>query len=391
MLYYSIEMIRRLEEKQENSYRIMQNKLRDICSHFHIYGDFVVAVPFGTGHINDTYQVTFDQGGTLLHYSLQRINTNVFRQPVEVMENFHRVTTHILHKIHLEDTASARSKRRTLRLVFTHDSMPFFRDSDGEYWRCYVFVENCHSYDVLEDPNQAFKAAQAFGQFQLDLADLPGRLNETIPCFHHAPRRFSALKQAIRADRAGRVKQVSREIDFVMRREKELETLIRLQASGDIVERTTHNDTKLNNVLIDDFTGDGICVVDLDTVMPGLPHYDFGDMVRTGTSPAPEDETKLEKVHMRFEMFEALLRGYLGKADGFLNPTEKELLPFSGKLITLVIGIRFLTDYLDGDRYFKIARVNHNLDRARSQFKLVESIESQMDDMMKLLRKIEKK
>ena len=367
---------------------MIQSKLREIASHFHIYGDFVVAVPFGTGHINDTFQVTFDQGGTLLHYTLQRINTNVFRQPVQVMENFYRVTTHILSKIQKEGSRHSRSRRRTLRLVFTLDSMPYYKSPDGEYWRCYVFVENSHSFDVLEDADQAFKAAQAFGQFQLDLADLPGRLNETIPFFHHAPRRLDALKAAMKADKVGRLKDVSREVDFVMAREKDLHMLLKLQEAGEIVERTTHNDTKLNNVLIDDFTGDGICVIDLDTVMPGLPHYDFGDMVRTGTSPAPEDETDLNKIHMRFEMFEALLRGYLAKAGGFLNTTEKELLPFSGKLMTLIVGIRFLTDYLDGDNYFKITRSGHNLDRARSQFKLVESIESQMDAMMKLLKEI---
>ena len=249
-------------------------------------------------------------------------------------------------------------------------------------------MENCHSFDVLDEPGQAYKAAQAFGQFQLDLADLPYRLNETIPYFHHAPRRYKALEDMIKADRFDRVKLVQPEIEFVQKRAAELDTLIKLQHSGDIVERTTHNDTKLNNVLIDDFTGEGICVLDLDTVMPGLPHYDFGDMVRTGTSPAPEDETDLRKVYMRFDMFEALLRGYLDKAGQFLNDVEKELLPFSGKLITMVIGIRFLTDFLDGDNYFKTSRVNHNLERARSQFKLVESIEEQMPQMMKLLQEL---
>ncbi|MBE6369312.1 MAG: aminoglycoside phosphotransferase family protein [Lentisphaerae bacterium] len=366
----------------------MQKKIEDICSHFHIYGDFVVAIPCGNGHINDTYQLTFDQGGTLLHYTLQRINTNVFKQPAMVMENFSCVTAHILNKIRQEKKRNPQSRRRTLRLVFTHDAMPYYRDSNGDYWRCYVYVENCHSFDILEEPIQAFKAAQAFGQFQLDLADLPDRLNETIPHFHHAPRRLKALEKVMRSDHYNRMKMVGPEVDFVMQRASELDKLINLQAAGDIVERTTHNDTKLNNVLIDDFTGEGICVLDLDTVMPGLPHYDFGDMVRTGTSPAPEDETDLSKVYMRFDMFEALLRGYLDKAGHFLNDVEKELLPFSGKLMAMVIGIRFLTDFLDGDNYFKTSRVNHNLDRARSQFKLVESIEDQMSDMMKLLQEI---
>lgn len=182
----------------------------------------------------------------------------------------------------------------------------------------------------------------------------------------------------------GRLKSVSREFDFIMARGKECGVLIDLQKEGELVERVTHNDTKLNNVLIDDLTGSGCCVIDLDTVMPGLPHYDFGDMVRTGTSPAAEDETDLGKVTMRFPMYEALLRGYLSGAGGFLNATEKSLLPFSGKLITLEIGIRFLTDYLEGDVYFKIRRPDHNLDRCRTQLKLVASIEEQYDAMRKL-------
>ena len=266
----------------------------------------------------------------------------------------------------------------------SHCGQPFFIDENGNFWRCYIFVDEARTYDVLEKAEQAFAAAKAFGAFQNDLADLPGRLNETIANFHNTPSRFADLKAAVAADKCGRLKDVQKELDFIMAREAEYSLLLNELAAGNVFERTTHNDTKLNNVLIDDLTGEGICVIDLDTVMPGLPQYDFGDMVRTGTSPAPEDELDLSKVGMRFEMFEALLRGFLSTAGNFLNAREKELLPFSGKLITLEIGMRFLTDYLSGDVYFKIYREHHNLDRCRTQVKLAQSIEEQFDAMRKL-------
>jgi len=219
------------------------------------------------------------------------------------------------------------------------------------------------------------------------MVDLPGdRLHETIPDFHNTPKRFADFEQAVKADACDRAKNVQSEIDFLMARKEETETLIKLNQSGDIPERITHNDTKANNILIDDLSGDGICVIDLDTVMPGLSLYDFGDMVRSGTNPAGENETVLDKVGMRFDMYEALYRGFLKTAGLFMTSAEKEMLPFAGKLITMEIGCRFLTDYLNGDVYFKVRRPNHNLDRARNQFKMVESIESQFEQMKTLLK-----
>ena len=363
-----------------------QSQLRAVCDRFFIYGDYLVAVPYGSGHINDTYQVTYDQGGMRLHYTLQRINTSVFKDPVGLMENFSRVTNHMLNKI---IAAKLRTVKRTIRLLATRDGKPYVVDADGNYWRCYIFIENARTYDIIESEMHAFKAARTFGEFQSDLVDLPGgRLNETIPDFHNTPKRLEALQAAVKADVRGRLKEVGPELDFIMKRADDCSRLVDLCAAGDIPERITHNDTKLNNILIDDVSGEGICVIDLDTVMPGLVHYDFGDMVRTGTSPAAEDERDLSKVTMRFEMFEALLRGYLASADKFLNPCEREELPFAGKLITLENGIRFLTDYLQGDVYFKIARPSHNLERCRTQLKLVESIESQFDAMHRLLKEI---
>ena len=224
---------------------------------------------------------------------------------------------------------------------------------------------------------------------KFDLVDLPGaRLNETIPDFHNTPKRLEALNAAVKADICGRLKDVGPELDFIMARAGDCSRLVDLCTAGDIPERITHNDTKLNNILIDDVSGEGICVIDLDTVMPGLVHYDFGDMVRTGTSPAAEDERDLSKVTMRFEMFEALLRGYLASADKFLNPCEREELPFAGKLITLENGIRFLTDYLQGDTYFKTHRPNHNLDRCRTQLKLVSDMQKKWYAMNDIVAKL---
>jgi hypothetical protein len=357
----------------------MKDKLASICREFAVKGDFIDALPYGTGHINDTY---------LMHctketYILQRLNTGIFRQPEKLMENFRRVTAHIAEKIDAEKRRGSTRRRETLHLVFANSGRPYFRDAEDGFWRCYVFVDRAVTYDVIESTRQAEMGAAAFGEFQSDLADLPGRLHETIPDFHNTPKRLAALKEAIKADKCGRLKKVSREVDFMLAHEADCGKLLKLQESGDIHERITHNDTKLNNVLIDKTSGDGICVIDLDTTMPGLPHYDFGDMLRTGTSPAAEDERDLEKVGMRFEMFDALLRGYLSTAGAVLNPLEKSLLPFAGVLLTLETGIRFLTDYLDGDVYFKIHRPGHNLDRCRTQIKLVQSMEEQMTAMQR--------
>lgn len=365
---------------------MIKDKLRKIGRNFELHGDFTFAIPYGSGHINDTYAVEYNQGGTFVRYIFQRINHNIFKQPEQLMDNISRVTGHIRHK--LDDRCDR--TRHTLTVINATTGKPFYRDPEGNYWRVYVFVEKALSYDVIETPEQAFQTARAFGEFQHDLVDLPGpRLHETIPNFHNTPWRYEMLEQAIAADPAGRAASCRREIDFALARKADASRLIELMRAGIIPERITHNDTKLNNVLIDNITGEGICVIDLDTVMPGLVHYDFGDMVRTSTSPAAEDEKDLSKVVMQFNMFEALLRGYLATAGSFLNPEERRQLPFSGKLITLEIGVRFLTDYLQGDVYFKTKRPEHNLDRCRTQFKLVESIENQFEQMMKILDAIQ--
>jgi len=300
------------------------------------------------------------------------------------MENIQRVTAHLAVKVAGQPDVS----RRVLTLISTREGVSYYLDEQGNYWRAYLFIEKARSYDAVENPRQAFEAAKAYGQFQKLLADLPApRLHDTIPDFHHTPKRFAALTNAVESDRFNRAADAKREIDFVLKHASITDALI----NAGLPERVTHNDTKFNNVMLDDETGEGICVVDLDTLMPGLALYDFGDMVRTTTSPSKEDERDLTRIEMKFPMFEALARGYLAAAGGFLTPAEKKLLAFSGKLITFEIGMRFLTDFLGGDTYFKVHRNGHNLDRCRTQFKLVESIERQEDQMNELVEFIDLK
>ena len=359
----------------------LKHDVRSVARQFKLFGDFVSAEPYGSGHINDTYCVVFNQAGLPMRYIFQRINHNIFKNPVALMENVQRVTAHLATKIDGQPDAT----RRVLTLIPARDGRGWCVDAEGNHWRVYLFIEKARTYDAVESAEQAFKAAQAFGQFQGLLADLPApRLHDTIPDFHHTPKRFAALEAAINADAAGRVKLARPEIEFALAHKSITSVLL----DANLPERVTHNDTKFNNVMLDDATGEGICVIDLDTVMPGLALYDFGDMVRTTTSPAKEDERDLSKVTMQFPMFEALVRGYLSTAGSFLTKAEKQFLPFSGKLITFEIGIRFLTDFLAGDVYFKVYRDGHNLDRCRTQFKLVESIEQQEARMSKLVEEI---
>ena len=281
------------------------------------------------------------------------------------------------------------SDLRVLRFVPTHDGKTYHVTADGNYWRTYYFIENARIYDVVESPKEAYQAAKEYGYFQQLLTDLPGgRLHDTIPDFHNTPKRFATFERALAADAHNRAASCRQEIQFALEHKPITAVLLDLHAKGDIPERVTHNDTKFNNVMLDNETGEGICVLDLDTVMPGLALYDFGDMVRTTTSESAEDERDLSKVHMEMEMFDALARGYLSTAGAFLNPVEKAHLAFSGKLITFEIGIRFLTDYLEGDHYFKVHRAGHNLDRCRTQFKLVESIEHQEAEMNALVARL---
>ncbi len=353
--------------------------LKAIANLFDLRADYVYGAPYGSGHINDTYRIEVDQAGLRVSYILQRVNSNVFKQPIPLMENVLRVTTEALRVLQAEGCKDA--YRRTLTLVPAKDGKAYAQDAEANVWRVYTFIDRARTYDMIENPQQCVEVARAFGNFQKLGANLPGApLFETIPDFHNTTKRFATFKNAVAEDPIGRAKTVQKEIDWFLEREADCHKVVNYLASGELPVRVTHNDTKLNNVMLDDVTGEGICVIDLDTTMPGSSLYDFGDMIRTSTSPAAEDEKDTSLVTMRMEYFEALAKGYC-EAATFLTPLEKELLPFSGKLLTMECGMRFLTDYLLGDTYFKIHRPEHNLDRTRTQIALVESIENQMEAM----------
>lgn len=337
-----------------------EEELLSILAEFGIT-DVVKVSRYGSGHINDTFKADDIRG---VSYILQRINTDIFPDPDAMMENISRVTAHI------------RSKGgRSLEVLGYKNP-----------WRLYAFITGVKTIDLIENAEQAFFAANAFAGFQNALADLPApRLNEILPKFHNTVSRLELLDAAAKADVAGRLKDVQREMDFINARREEAGRIVAAMASGEIPERITHNDTKINNVMLGEKAEDGVVVIDLDTVMPGSALYDFGDMVRTSTAAAAEDEKDLEKVFSRKEYFEALVKGYLKDAK-FLNAAEIDALAFSGRLITLTIGIRFLTDYLAGDTYFRTAYEDHNLVRCRTQLKMVQSMEDQRDEYERIVR-----
>jgi aminoglycoside phosphotransferase (APT) family kinase protein len=276
--------------------------------------------------------------------------------------------------------------RRVLTLVPCKNGNLWHCDEAGNHWRAYIYIEGAAAHDHVDSPVLAQEAARSFGAFQKSLVDLPGpRLRDTIPNFHNARIRFNGFREAVENNIAGRAAGIRKDIAWVMDREEMVDVLLELHQKGELPERITHNDTKINNVMIDNVSGQGVCIMDLDTVMPGFALYDFGDLVRTTTISCAEDEQDLSRVQMRLPMYEALVNGYLASAGTFLTECEKEHLAFSGKLITFTIGMRFLTDYLNGDTYFKVHRDHHNLDRYRVQARMVESIEEQEDAMARVL------
>ena len=358
----------------------MKPGFEEVVRNFRFEGDFLEARPYGSGHINDTYAACFrTAGGEIRRYLLQRINHHVFTNPEELMENMERVLTHLRSKI---IARGGDPERESLNLIRTTDTRTFCRMHDGNYWRAFVLIEGARTYQVVESLKHVYHAARAFGDFQELLADFPAdTLHETIPDFHHTRKRFDAFVQAVESDVKNRAHAVRPEIEFVVQRVEDTSVLLDLLRAGRLPERVTHNDTKFNNVMIDDETGEGVCVIDLDTVMPGLALYDFGDAVRSGANSAAEDERDLSKVGIDLEIFEQFARGYLHAARGFLSSEEVDNLSFSARLMTFECGIRFLTDHLNGDLYFRTHRENHNLDRCRTQFAMVKDIESKFDHM----------
>lgn len=362
----------------------MKLDLSNIARHFQFEGRFLNAEPIPSGHINDSYAARFRRSDGGAHrYLIQRINHHVFQTPEKVMENIEGITTHLRRKI---IAAGGDPERETLNLIPTLDEKHLHRSHVGEYWRAAIFIEGAQTYDRVKDFEHVYNVAQAFGQFQHLVSDFPAeRLHHTIPDFHHTPKRFCAFVEAVQRDLMNRARSVRDEIGFVERRANETSTLVDLLEKGQLPQRVTHNDTKLNNVMIDDETGRGICVIDLDTVMPGLSLYDFGDAVRSGANRAAEDERDLAQVTIDLGIFGRFVAGYLDVTRGFLTPLEIDNLPFSAKLMTLECGMRFLTDHLNGDLYFRIDRENHNMDRCRTQFKLVQDMEARFEEMVRIV------
>lgn len=360
--------------------------LNDAVNNIAFEGEFMEAVPYGCGHINDTYAVYFRKRDRQIHrYILQRINTKVFKEPEKLMENIYHVTGFLRKKIIAN---GGDPDRETLNIIPTTDGKSFYKTDEGDYWRGYKFIEDAKTYEIIEDANVFYNAGKAFGTFQMLLHDYPAdTLHETIVDFHNTEKRLSAFLEAVKSDRMNRAKGIQEEISFIENRATETSIIVNLLEDGELPLRVTHNDTKLNNILIDNETGKGICVLDLDTVMPGSALYDFGDAIRFGASSAAEDEKDLSKVWMDINLFESFTKGFMESAAESLTPLEIELLPFGAKMMTLECGIRFLTDYLNGDTYFKIHREGHNLDRARTQLKLVASMEEQYEQMKAIVEK----
>ena len=349
-------------------------------------GEYAGVLPYGCGHINDTYAVytQLPEGGEK-RYLLQKINKNVFKKPDELMKNIVGITAYLRQSIL---KSGGDPERETINLIKTAKGKDYFVDEEDEYWRCYQFIEDTLTLQIVEEPQDMFEAARVFGSFQRRLAGYPAdTLFETIPGFHDTRNRFEQFRKAVEEDVLNRAGSVKDEIEFVFRRQNEVGLLVDLAQKGELPIRVTHNDTKLNNVLMDKNTKKGICAVDLDTVMPGLSLYDFGDAIRFGANTAAEDEKDLSKVWMEESLFEAYAKGYLQEAGSSLTDKEIELLPAGAKLMTFECGIRFLTDYLQGDTYFKIHRENHNLDRCRTQFKLVSDMEKKWDAMHAIVKK----
>jgi thiamine kinase-like enzyme len=363
----------------------MDQDIKKVFDKFCTEGSFHSAKNFGSGHIHDTFFVKNGDPGKD-DFILQKLNNKIFKNIPELQSNIERVTGHIRSK--LSAIPGRVIKRECLTLVFTHEGKSYTIDEDGKYWRMYLFIPDHKSYDIVDTQDKAFEGGKAIGRFQAMLADLGDPpLFDTIPWFHDIGKRLETFYNTLERNPAGRRESAKKEIEFVRKRADEMKIILNLGNEGIIPLRITHNDTKFNNILLDK-NDKALCVIDLDTVMPGYVHYDFGDAIRTATNMAAEDEKDLSKVKMNIDLFKAYAKGYLSETSSTLNVTEKEYLAFAPKLITFTIGLRFLTDYIDGDNYFKIHHEHHNLQRAKAQFRLVESMEEQYNEMKKIIKQL---
>jgi hypothetical protein len=366
----------------------MAPDLKKIYGCFRAEGTFLSGQSFGPGHIHDTYKiVTVEKHCD--DYILQQLNNNVFKDIPKLQENMERVTAHLRNK--LSDITGSDLKRECLTLILDQSTgRSWHTDEQGNFWRMFIFISDHRSYERVDSHHKAFEGGKAVGRFQALLSDLPGDpLYETIPDFHNIVKRLETFHRVISDDPAGRVYSAGKEIYEITRREGEMKVIIRLGEEGKIPLRITHNDTKFNNILFDS-NDRALCIIDLDTVMPGYVHYDFGDAIRTASNTANEDSSDISSVSMDIGIYEAYAKGYLSETTGTLNSTEKEYLAFAPKLLTYIMATRFLTDYLDGDKYYKINYLQHNLQRNRVQIALLGSMETQYEKMVQIIKNITK-
>lgn len=365
---------------------IKEHDFKNIVKNFKFKGEFIEAKSHTCGHINDTFILIFENNNKeIVKYILQRINTNIFKKPDELMENIKNVTEHIKSKVIKEN---GNPLRETLNIIETLDNKSYYVSSDGNYFRAFVYITDAKTYQIVEEPIHMYKCGKALGKFQKQLSDFKvEKLYETIIDFHNTKKRYEAFLEAVNLDPLKRANLVKEEIKFVLDRVDDCEVLVNMIEKGKIPLRVTHNDTKFNNIMIDEKTDEAIAVIDLDTVMPGLAAYDFGDSIRSGATTALEDEIDLSKVNFDINLYEEFSKGFLEETKDSLTNLEKEYLPFGAKLMTFECGMRFLMDYINGDIYFKIQRENHNLDMARNQFKLVKDMEENMDKMKDIVFK----
>lgn len=363
----------------------IEKKITEVIAAFAFPGTLLQMEPYGSGHINDTYRLTFQEEQGTKRYILQRMNTAIFTKPEELMENVQGVIAWLRRKI---EENGGDVNRETLNLLPAKAGGFSYTDGEGGCWRVYLFIEGATCFDQVENDRDFYESAVTFGHFQRLLADYPAQtLHETIPDFHNTVDRFAKFRAAAAADVCGRAASVQQEIQFVLDREAFAHVLVDQQKNGRLPLRVTHNDTKLNNIMIDNATGRGICVIDLDTVMPGLSVNDFGDSIRFGASEGAEDERDLSKVFCNLHLFEVYTRGFIEGCAGALTEAELDMLVTGAKMMTFECGMRFLTDYLEGDHYFKIHRKGHNLDRCRTQFKLLADMERREDELQAIVNK----
>lgn len=349
-------------------------------------GDIVNVKSFGSGIINDTFLVVCKNNDNKEEkYILQKINHSIFKNVEKLMENYCNVCDYLKEVV---KNNHGDIDRQTITVIPTKEGKSFFKDSLGSYWRAIKFISNTITYDVLESANDFYKAGKAFGEFQNMLSGYKAEtLYESIPNFHNTKERFKTFLSAIENNKANRLDKVIEEVSFILERKNDTSMLLDMYEKGELPLRVTHNDTKISNILMDEKTKEGICVIDLDTIMPGLSLYDFGDAIRSGATHALEDEKDLSKVYVDLEFFEAFTKGFLEGTDGSLTKNEIKMLPMGAKVITLEQGIRFLTDYLDGDVYYKTSYEEQNLDRTRTQLKLVRDMELKWDKLNSIVDK----